>query len=178
MQPPVRSSMLLMIEKHFQKAPFTWKQRAAFWEHLYYMSSAALPLTGPFPTLTMIWFYPQHVYPHNYLPTVLRQLFVFPLLSRGWRPTILAGLRDSCCQTYGGRGTRSGRVAERVLTGASPDGGQVPVTVKTGSYAAGLCLFRRPVGPGTAGARVRLAAVPGQQRSWGGVQLYTPCCYS
>ena len=54
-----RSSMLLMIEKHFQEAPFTWKQRAAFWAaFLYYMSSAALLLTGPFPTLTMIWFYP------------------------------------------------------------------------------------------------------------------------
>ena len=64
-----RSSMLLMVEKHFQEAPFTWKQRAAFWAaFLYYMSSAALLLTGPFPTLTMIWFYPGHVYPHNYLP--------------------------------------------------------------------------------------------------------------
>ena len=64
-----RSSMLLMIEKHFVEAPFTWQQRAAFWAaFLYYMSSAALLLTGPFPTLTMIWFYPEHVYPHNYLP--------------------------------------------------------------------------------------------------------------
>ena len=54
-----RSSMLLMLEKHFQEAPFTWKQRAAFWAaFLYYMSSAALLLTGPFPTLTMIWFFP------------------------------------------------------------------------------------------------------------------------
>ena len=54
-----RSSMLLMIEKHFLEAQFTWKQRAAFWAaFLYYMSSAALLLTGPFPTLTMIWFYP------------------------------------------------------------------------------------------------------------------------
>ena len=55
-----RSSMLLMIEKHFREAPFTWQQRAAFWAaFLYYMSSAALLLTGPFPTLTMIWFYPR-----------------------------------------------------------------------------------------------------------------------
>ena len=61
--------MLLMIEKHFQEAQFTWQQRAAFWAaFLYYMSSAALLLTGPFPTLTMIWFFPGLIYPHNYLP--------------------------------------------------------------------------------------------------------------
>ena len=35
-----------MLEKHFREAPFTWKQRAAFWAaFLYYMSSAALLLT-------------------------------------------------------------------------------------------------------------------------------------
>src|SRR4029077_4145238 len=63
-----RSSMLLMIEKHFQDAQFTWQQRAAFWAaFLYYMSSAALLLTGPFPTLTMVWFYPGRVCPTNYL---------------------------------------------------------------------------------------------------------------
>ena len=64
-----RSSMLLMIEKHFREAQFNWQQRAAFWAaFLYYMSSAALLLTGPFPTLTMIWFFPGLIYPHNYLP--------------------------------------------------------------------------------------------------------------
>ena len=61
--------MLLMVERHFQEAPFTWQQRAAFWAaFLYYMSSAALLLTAPFPALTMIWFYPGHVHPRNYLP--------------------------------------------------------------------------------------------------------------
>src|SRR6202030_105801 len=60
-----RSSMLLMIDKHFLEASLTWQQRAAFWAaFLYYMSSAALLLTGPFPTLTMIWFYPGLIYPH------------------------------------------------------------------------------------------------------------------
>ena len=61
--------MLLMIDKHFLQAPFTWQQRAAFWAaFLYYMSSAALLITGPFPTLTMIWFFPAHIEPQNYLP--------------------------------------------------------------------------------------------------------------
>jgi cellulose synthase (UDP-forming) len=129
-----RSSMLLMIEKHFQEAPFTWQQRAAFWAaFLYYMSSAALLLTGPFPTLTMIWFYPQRIYPHNYLPllpALAASLFVFPFLSRGWRPTIWrVCMINSCCHVYAVWYAIRGRVAEWVPTGASPDGGQVPVTV-------------------------------------------------
>jgi cellulose synthase (UDP-forming) len=129
-----RSSMLLMIDKHFQEAPFTWKQRAAFWAaFLYYMSSAALLLTGPFPILTMIWFYPQRIYPHNYLPilpALAATLFVFPLLSRGWRPTIYrVCMINSCCHVYAIWYAIRGRVAEWVPTGASPDSGQVPVMV-------------------------------------------------
>jgi cellulose synthase (UDP-forming) len=129
-----RSSMLLMIDKHFQEAPFTWKQRAAFWAaFLYYMSSAALLLTGPFPTLTMLWFFPQRVYPHNYLPilpALAATLFVFPLLSRGWRPTIFrVCMINSCCHVYAMWYAIRARIAEWVPTGASPDGGQVPVMV-------------------------------------------------
>ena len=129
-----RSSMMLMIEKHFQEAPFTWKQRAAFWAaFLYYMSSAALLLTGPFPTLTMIWFYPQRIYPHNYLPilpALAATFFAFPFLSRGWRPTIWrVCMINACCHVYAVWYAIRGRVAEWVPTGASPDGGQVPVMV-------------------------------------------------
>jgi cellulose synthase (UDP-forming) len=129
-----RSSMMLMIEKHFREAPFTWKQRAAFWAaFLYYMSSAALLLTGPFPTLTMVWFYPQRVYPHNYLPilpALAATLFAFPLLTRGWRPTIWrVCMINSCCHAYAIWYAIRDRVAEWVPTGASPYGGQVPVVV-------------------------------------------------
>jgi cellulose synthase (UDP-forming) len=129
-----RSSMLLMVEKHFREAPFTWKQRAAFWAaFLYYMSSAALLLTGPFPTLTMVWFFPQRVYPHNYLPllpALAATLFVFPLLSRGWRPTIFrVCMINSCCHVYAIWYAIRDRVAEWVPTGASPGGGQVPLMV-------------------------------------------------
>jgi len=129
-----RSSMLLIIEKHFQEAPFNWKQRAAFWAaFLYYMSSAALLLTGPFPTLTMIWFYPQRIYPHNYLailPALAASLFVFPFLSRGWRPTIYrVCVINSCCHLYAIWYAIRDRVAEWIPTGASPDGGQVPMMV-------------------------------------------------
>jgi cellulose synthase (UDP-forming) len=129
-----RSSMLLMIDKHFQEAPFSWQQRAAFWAaFLYYMSSAALLLTGPFPTLTMIWFYPQQIYPHNYLPILPAlgaTIFVFPLLSRGWRPTIFrVCMINACCHVYAVWYALRGRVAEWVPTGASPDRGKVPATV-------------------------------------------------
>jgi cellulose synthase (UDP-forming) len=129
-----RSSMLLMVDKYFVEAQFTWRQRAAFWAaFLYYMSSAALLLTGPFPTLTMIWFFPQRIYPHNYLPilpALAATIFVFPLLSRGWRPTIFRlCVINSCCHLYSVWYAVRGRVAEWVPTGASPDGGQVPVMV-------------------------------------------------
>jgi cellulose synthase (UDP-forming) len=129
-----RSSMLLMVEKHFREAPFSWKQRAAFWAaFLYYMSSAALLLTAPFPTLTMIWFYPQRVYPHNYLPilpALAASFLAFPLLSRGWRPTIYrVCIINSCCHFYAIWNAIRDRVAEWVPTGASPDGGQVPIMV-------------------------------------------------
>jgi cellulose synthase (UDP-forming) len=129
-----RSSMMLMIEEHFQEAPFTWQQRAAFWAaFLYYMSSAALLLTGPFPTLTMIWFFPQRIYPHNYLPilpALAAAIFLFPLLSRGWRPTIWrVCMINSCCHVYAVWYAVQGRVSEWVPTGASPDRGQVPMMV-------------------------------------------------
>ena len=129
-----RSSMLLMLEKHFQEASFTWKQRAAFWAaFLYYMSSAALLITGPFPTLTMIWFFPQRIYPHNYLPMLpafVATLFVFPILSRGWRPTIYrVCMINSCCHMYAIWYAIRGNVAEWVPTGASSRRGQVPVMV-------------------------------------------------
>ena len=93
-----RSSMLLMLEKHFREAPFTWQQRAAFWAaFLYYMSSAALLLTGPFPALAMIWFFPRHIYPHNYLPmlpAIAATLFVFPLAQPGLAAHHLPGMHD------------------------------------------------------------------------------------
>ncbi len=129
-----RSSMLVMLDKYFVEAPYDWKQRAAFWAaFLYYMSSAALLIIGPFPTLTMIWFYPGLVYPHNYLPllpALAATLFAFPMLNRGWRPTIYrVCMINSCCHMYAIWYALRGRVAEWVPTGASPGKGQVPVTV-------------------------------------------------
>jgi cellulose synthase (UDP-forming) len=97
------------------------------------MSSAALLLTGPFPTLTMIWFFPGRVYAHNYLPMLpafAATLFVFPMLSRGWRPTIYrVCVMNSCCHLYAIWYAIRGSVAEWVPTGASSRGGQVPVMV-------------------------------------------------
>jgi cellulose synthase (UDP-forming) len=129
-----RSSMMVMIDRYFEEAPFTWQQRAAFWAaFLYYMSSAALLITGPFPALTMIWFFPARIFPHNYLPMVpaiAATLFVFPMLSRGWRPTIYRlCVINSCCHLYSVWYAMRGRVADWVPTGASPRSGRVPLMV-------------------------------------------------
>ena len=129
-----RSSMLLMMDAHFQDAPFTWQQRTAFWAaFLYYMSSAALLITAPFPTITMLWFFPRHVFAHNYLPmlpALAATLFVFPAITRGWRPTIYrVCLINSCCHVFAIWYAIKGRVAEWVPTGTAGKGGQVPTMV-------------------------------------------------
>ncbi len=129
-----RSSMLLMVDRHFQDAPFTWQQRTAFWAaFLYYMSSAALLVVGPFPAIAMLWFFPGHVFPRNYLPmlpALAATLFVFPVIIRGWRPSIYrVCLINSCCHMYAIWYAVKGKVAEWVPTGASGKGGQVPEMV-------------------------------------------------
>ena len=129
-----RSSMLLMLDEHFKEAPFSWQQRTAFWAaFLYYMSSAALLVTGPFPALTMLWFFPNRVFAHNYLPmaaALAATLFVFPAITRGWRPTIYRlCLINSCCHVYAIWFAVKGRVAEWVPTGAATKKGQVPTMV-------------------------------------------------
>jgi cellulose synthase (UDP-forming) len=119
-----RSSMLLMIEEHFRAAPFNWKQRTAFWAaFLYYMSSAALLFTGPFPTIAMLWFFPQYIHAHNYLPMVpalLATLFAFPMMARGWRPTIYRLCTiNSACHALAVFHALQDRVEEWVPTGLS-----------------------------------------------------------
>ena len=129
-----RSSMLLMIDKYFRKAPFTWKQRVAFWAaFLYYMSSAALLFTGPFPTLAMMWFFPRQVHAYNYLvilPSFAATLFAFPMLTSAWRPTIYrVCVINSCCHLYAIWYAIRGRVADWVPTGASRGEDRVPTVV-------------------------------------------------
>jgi cellulose synthase (UDP-forming) len=123
-----------MLNKHFREARYSWKQRVAFWAAFsYYMSSAALLFTGPFPTLTMMWFFPHQVYPYNYLvilPSFAATLFAFPMLSRGWRPTIYrVCVINSCCHLYALWYSVRGRVADWVPTGASRGKDPVPLAV-------------------------------------------------
>ena len=122
-----RSSMLLMVEKHFRAAPLNWKQRVAFWAaFLYYMSSAALLFTGPFPTLTMVWFFPDFVRAHNYIPMIpalLATVVVFPAMARGWRPTIYRVCTiNSACHVLAVFHALQDRVEEWVPTGMSKKG--------------------------------------------------------
>jgi cellulose synthase (UDP-forming) len=119
-----RSSMLLMVEKHFREAKFSWQQRTAFWAaFLYYMASAALLFTGPMPTLVMLWFFPKYVHAHNYLPMIpamLATVFVFPLMARGWRPTIYrVATINSACHLLAVFHALQDRVEEWVPTGMS-----------------------------------------------------------
>jgi cellulose synthase (UDP-forming) len=87
-----RSSLLLMVSSFFRDAPFSKKQRVCFWAaFVYYMSSAALPFTSTLPALIMVWFFPTEIHPANYfplIPSVVSTLVIFPLIARGWRPTI------------------------------------------------------------------------------------------
>ena len=124
-----RSSMLLMVEKHFRAAPFNWRQRVAFWAaFLYYMSSAALLFTGPFPTLIMLWAFPRYVFAHNYIPMIPALLatgFVFPAMARGWRPTIFRVCTiNSACHLLAVFHALQDHVEEWVPTGMSRKAGQ------------------------------------------------------
>jgi cellulose synthase (UDP-forming) len=87
-----RSSMLLMVSTFFRDAPFSVAQRICFWAaFLYYMASASMVLIAVLPTLIIVWFYPTEIHPYQYiamLPALLSTFLVFPLLARGWRPTI------------------------------------------------------------------------------------------
>ena len=123
-----RSSMLLMVEKHFRAARFSWQQRVAFWAaFLYYMSSAALLITGPFPSLVMLWFFPDYVFAHNYIPMIpamAATLFVFPIMARGWQPTIYRLCTiNSVCHVLAIFHALQDRVEEWVPTGMSRQGG-------------------------------------------------------
>lgn len=130
-----RSSMLLMINDHFRKAPFSWQQRTSFWAaFLYYMSSALFLITMPLPTLIMIYFYPDAVYPHNYIPmipAVLATFFVFPRLARGWSFTIYRQcMINSFCHILAITHALRGHVSAWVPSGAAKKKTGVPQTVK------------------------------------------------
>lgn len=132
-----RSSMLLMVEKHFRAAPFSWKQRVAFWAaFLYYMSSAALLFTGPMPTLIMLWCFPDLVFARNYvpmIPAVLATFFVFPIMARGWHVTIFRLCTiNSACHLLAIYHALQDRVEEWVPTGMSRKTSAKPVRERAG----------------------------------------------
>jgi len=132
-----RSSMLLMISAFFRDAPFGRKQRVSFWAaFLYYMSSACLPVTSVLPTLIMVWLFPNTIRPSNYLimvPSIIATLFVFPLVARGWRPTIYrVATVNSFCHLLAVTDALRNRVHNWVPTGAAtaaPSRGSVPQRV-------------------------------------------------
>ncbi|NEM90710.1 glycosyltransferase [Galbitalea soli] len=127
-----RSSMLLMVSTFFREAPFSLQQRICFWAaFLYYMSSAAMVLIAVLPTLVIVWFYPGEIRPALYLPmlpAIAATLLVFPLLARGWRPTIFrVCMINTFCHVQAVYDALRDRVQAWVPTGAA---GLAPVRKK------------------------------------------------
>jgi len=132
-----RSSMLLMMSGFFRDAPFGKQQRVSFWAaFLYYMASACLPVTSVLPTLLMVWLFADTIKPSNYLimvPSIIATLFVFPLIARGWRPTLYrVATINSFCHLLAVTDALRNRIHNWVPTGAAaaaPSRGSVPQRV-------------------------------------------------
>ncbi len=179
-----RSSMLLMVDKHFVEAQFTWQQRAAFWAaFLYYMSSAALLITGPFPALDLLHdlvLPGADLFRHNY-PPMLLTLAATPSGSfSDAQPRLAANdlslVPSSTLLFPRVRGVVRGprALVEWVPTGASPRAGRVPRDGGTESCASGSCSSRSSFWSGLRAPRAR--APLGWRPFWatellGGVQL-------
>ncbi len=136
-----RSSMLLMMSSFFRHAPFDKKQRVSFWAaFLYYMASASLPVTSVLPTLIMVWFFADTITPSNYLlmiPSVIATLVVFPLVARGWRPTIYRiATVNSFCHLLAVTDALRNHVQNWVPTGAA-------VTTSRGGVPARVAIMGR-----------------------------------
>jgi len=119
-----RSSMLLMMSSFFHDAPFGRKQRVSFWAaFLYYMASAMTPFTSVLPTLIMVWFFAGTIKPSNYvlmIPSVIATLVIFPLVARGWRPTIYrVATVNSFCHLLAVSDAMRNQVQNWVPTGAT-----------------------------------------------------------
>lgn len=131
-----RSSMLLMVSSFFRDAPFGIRQRICFWAaFLYYMCSAAMVLISVLPTLVMVWFYPNAIHPTSYLamvPAIIGTIAIFPLLARGWIPTIFrVCMINSFCHLQAVWDAVGNRVQAWVPTGAT---GEAPArTSKKGN---------------------------------------------
>ena len=142
-----RSSMLLMISEFFADAPFSLRQRICFWAaFLYYMASAAYVLTSAFPTIVMLWFFPNEVHWINYLPLIpalLSAYVVFPRLARGWdirihRLTIV----NTCCHVLAVIDALRDKVSEWVPTGAARSMKKNRLSTPTKVALLLLCMVR------------------------------------
>ena len=101
------------------------KQRVCFWAaFLYYMASAALPITSTLPTLIMVWVFPNTIHPGNYLPMIpglicdalrlpaRRARMAADDLSRLHRQQLLPPVRGLRCAAQPGAGVGSHRCSD------------------------------------------------------------------
>jgi cellulose synthase (UDP-forming) len=82
----------------------------------------------------MVWFFPDFVRAHNYLPMIpalLATVIVFPGMARGWRPTIYRVCTiNSACHVLAVFHALQDRVEEWVPTGMSKKGASAGKTKK------------------------------------------------
>ena len=129
----------------------------------------------------MVWFFPDFVRAHNYIPMIpalLATFVVFPAMARGWRPTIYRVCTiNSACHVLAVFHALQDRVEEWVPTGMSKKGASagktkkktdVPVRVNRilciwiivvqGLLWSGIALRVHTYGPGPYWATIALGA--------------------
>ncbi|UQX90266.1 cellulose synthase catalytic subunit [Jatrophihabitans telluris] len=88
-------SMSLLADRSFHKNPiFSVRQRLCFWSgFMYYISTAVNIFVAPLPGLIMLFFFPQHIFPHNtvwLLGAIALWYFILPtMMKSNWRLDVL-----------------------------------------------------------------------------------------
>lgn len=128
-------SMSLLVDRRFHAAPLTFKQRMCFFSgFLYYISTAVFVLTELWPTLIMLWFFPEQIFVENYrllLPAIAMSFSFTPLMMRcRWRRAEIMRVQMlySFAHAMAVYHTIRGRTADWVPTGAAGKG--TPLAVK------------------------------------------------
>lgn len=128
-------SMSLLVDRKFHAAPLSFKQRMCFFSgFLYYISTAVFVVTELWPTLIMLWFFPQQIFVENYrllLPAIAMSFSFTPLMMRcTWRraEVMRVQMLYSFAHALAIFHTLRGRTADWVPTGAA--GKSTPLAVK------------------------------------------------
>jgi cellulose synthase (UDP-forming) len=129
-------SMSLLADRAFHTAPLNLKQRLCFFSgFLYYISTAVFIFTVAFPSLVMVWLFPDQIHLDNYrllLPSLAVTFLLTPAVMRGrWRPEVLrVQMIYSFAHAVAIYHALQGRTADWVPTGAAGSGTPLAVTIR------------------------------------------------